>query len=148
MVSDQCQALERDNIFGHSESRKLMTLRECDSNEMIPSIVREGKPVKEFEPDFFVVSLGNGQPKQDKDYSYLKNYDFPVSNRRNPPSQKDFKDYMKRHKSEPSQRGFANFHMLVFLAEMMDIDTSLSIATCVAEERKLDEALVELLQSI
>lgn len=59
-VSDQCQALERDNVFGNSESRKKMILREPASNEMIPSVLMEGKTVKEFEPDFFIVSLGNG----------------------------------------------------------------------------------------
>lgn len=37
-----------------------MTLREPGPTEMIPSVVREGKPVKEFEPDFFIVSLGHG----------------------------------------------------------------------------------------
>lgn len=45
---------------------------------MIPSVVKEGKNVKEFEPDFFIVSVGNGQPKTKKDYNILKNYDFPV----------------------------------------------------------------------
>jgi hypothetical protein len=39
MVSDQCQALERDNIFGNSEQRKKMVLREPAENEMIPSVV-------------------------------------------------------------------------------------------------------------
>jgi nuclear protein localization family protein 4 len=68
--------LERDNVFGNPESRKKMTLREPATNEMIPSIVREGKPVKEFEPDFFIVSLAHGQPKGKKDYNILKNYDF------------------------------------------------------------------------
>lgn len=28
MVSDQCQALERDGIFGEPESRKELTIRE------------------------------------------------------------------------------------------------------------------------
>ena len=60
MVSDQCQALERDNIFGNSEQRKKMVLREPAENEMIPSVVTQGKPVKEFDPDFFIVSLANG----------------------------------------------------------------------------------------
>lgn len=81
MISDQCQALERDNVFGTSEQRKKMVLREPAENEMIPSVVMQGKPVKEFEPDFFIVSLGNGQPKGKKEYKYLKNYDFPVRNR-------------------------------------------------------------------
>lgn len=52
--------MERDNIFGNSESRRKMILREPGPNEMIPSVVKEGKPAKEFEPDFFIVSLSNG----------------------------------------------------------------------------------------
>jgi len=37
-----------------------MILREANPNEMIPSVLKEGKPAKEFEPDFFIVSLSNG----------------------------------------------------------------------------------------
>ena len=46
--------------------------------------------MKEFEPDFFIVSLANGQPKTKKDYNYLKNYDFPIRNRGKIPTKKDF----------------------------------------------------------
>ncbi len=81
MISDQCQALERDSIFGESESRKKMVLREGDENEIIPSVVKGGKSVKEFEPDFFIVSLAHGQPKEHLDFNILKNYDFPMPNR-------------------------------------------------------------------
>jgi len=89
-------------VFGNSESRKRMVLREAGPNEMIPSVVKEGKTVKEFEPDFFIVSLAHGQPKNKKDYNILKNYDFPPLNRNKKVSKADFKDYMKRHKSETS----------------------------------------------
>jgi len=58
-----------------------MVLRDPGPNEMIPSVVKEGKTVKEFEPDFFIVSLAHGQPKGKKDYNILKNYDFPPANR-------------------------------------------------------------------
>jgi len=58
-----------------------MVLREPKENEMIPSVVMEGKPSKEFDPDYFIVSLSNGQPKTKKDYNILKNYDFPIRNR-------------------------------------------------------------------
>lgn len=61
-----------------------MILREPASNEMIPSVVKEGKTVKEFEPDFFIVSLAHGQPKSKKDYNILKNHDFPAPNRAKP----------------------------------------------------------------
>jgi hypothetical protein len=69
-----------------------MVLREPNENEMIPSVLKEGKPTKEFEPDFFIVSIANGQPKSNKDYKYLKNYDFPGFNisGKKAPIKKDF----------------------------------------------------------
>ena len=79
-----------------------MVLREPAFNEMIPSVVKDGKTVKEFEPDFFIVSLAHGQPKGNRDYNILKNYDFPFMNRPKAQTRQDYKDYIKRHKSEPS----------------------------------------------
>mmetsp|Transcript_25478 Transcript_25478/g.19234 ORF Transcript_25478/g.19234 Transcript_25478/m.19234 type:complete len:88 (-) Transcript_25478:112-375(-) len=87
-----------------------MVLREGGPNEMIPAVMKEGATVKEFEPDFFIVSVAHGQPKTKKDYNILKCYDFPMFNRDgNKPTKQDFKNYVKRHKSEPSQRKFACF---------------------------------------
>lgn len=60
MISDQGQALERDNVFGSSESRKKMVVRVPNENEMVPSIVTDGKSVKDFDPEFFIVSLAHG----------------------------------------------------------------------------------------
>lgn len=42
MVSDQCQALERDNVFGDSDSRKKMKVRVPGENEMVPAFVTKG----------------------------------------------------------------------------------------------------------
>ncbi len=94
--------MERDNVFGDSESRKKMILREPKEDEMIPSVLLEGKAAKEFEPDFFIVQLANGQPRVKKDYTYLKNYDFPVLNRGVKHTKKDYGDYIRRHKTEAS----------------------------------------------
>ena len=126
-----------------------MILREAGENELIPSVVKEGKPAKDFEPDFFIVSIAHGQPKQGvTDYNILKNYDFSVPNRDKQQKRQDFKDYIKRHKGDLPAKRFANFHMLLYLAELMDPDTSLTIAYHVAEEKPLDEALNDLLQSM
>lgn len=126
-----------------------MILREAAPNEMIPSVVKEGKPSKEFEPDFFIVSLANGQPKTKKDYNYLKSYDFPVHNRNGKqPTKKDFQDFLKRHKGEPSQRKYANMQLLIYLADYLDIHTSLAIAENISQEKALDPGLVELLESV
>lgn len=59
-VSDQAQALERDNVFGENENRKLMGVRVPGPNDMVPAIMRQGNTVKEFEPEFFVVTMAHG----------------------------------------------------------------------------------------
>ncbi len=55
MVSDMAQALERDGVFGESNDRKMMCVREPKPNEMVPAIITEGKNVKEFDQLFFIV---------------------------------------------------------------------------------------------
>ena len=63
-----------------------MIVREGRDNELLPTVLREGKPVTEFEQDFFLVSLAHGQPKKNNDFSILKHYDFPPLNRLDPPT--------------------------------------------------------------
>ena len=62
MVTDQCQALEKDNVLGDSKDPKKMVIREPKREEAMPAVLREGQGVKEFETDFFIVSLAHGQP--------------------------------------------------------------------------------------
>lgn len=76
MISDQCQALERDNVFGDSEVRKKMVKRAAAENEFLPNIMSENQPTEEFEPDWFIVNLGSGIPT--KVMSLLHNTDFPI----------------------------------------------------------------------
>ena len=55
------------------------------------------------------MSLAHGQPSHDKDYNILKTYDFPAKNRESPATQSEFSGYLKKYKSEKSERKFANF---------------------------------------
>ena len=57
MVSDQCQALERDKVFGDSQTLQKLVVREPARDEMVPSVIFESKTVTEFEPDFFIVNV-------------------------------------------------------------------------------------------
>lgn len=57
-------------------------------------------------------------------------------------------DYIKRHKGETSQRKYACFSLLTFIAEALDLDTAMAIAQNVSEEKPLDPGLVELLESM
>ena len=148
MVSDQCQALERDNIFGNSEDNKMMVVREPEENEMIPNVIKESRTVKQFDPDFFIVNVANGQPKEIKDYNILKNYDFLAQNRQMVPNKNDFKTYIRNHKSLPSTEKFANFQFLIYLSEQLDIDTVCAIGAKIANEEELEDYLVELIESM
>jgi len=73
--------LERDGVFDSSDSRKHLKIREpVDSNDVVPQIICQNKPVKEIEPDFFVVNIAHGEPLSNK-YSLMKMFDFPIENR-------------------------------------------------------------------
>ena len=82
MVTDQCQALEKDDVLGNSYDPKKMVIREPKREEAMPAVLREGAGVKEFETDFFIVSLAHGQPNDNNtQFNYLKRFDYPVMNR-------------------------------------------------------------------
>lgn len=57
MVSDLCQALERDGVFDDSKSKKEMQVRKAEKNEVLPTIYMENRPVETFDPDFFIVNV-------------------------------------------------------------------------------------------
>jgi nuclear protein localization family protein 4 len=86
----------------------MMVVREAEENEMIPAIIKEGKNVKEFDPEYFIVSLSNGQPKDTtQEFKILRNYDFLAQNRRMKPNKTDFKKYINAHKGDKSVHKFA-----------------------------------------
>jgi nuclear protein localization family protein 4 len=135
MASDQCQALERDNVLGDSTDVKKMIIREPKNDEAMPAVLREGAPVKEFEPDFFLVSLAHGQPNENNtQFNVLKRYDFPVMNRfGKKATPNDFRNYMQSTKQlKNNYERFGCFQALIYLSEMLDIDTSLTIARNIA----------------
>ena len=51
---------------------------------------------------------------------------------------------MKLYKSEPSQRRFACFHLLLFIADHLDIDTAVTLAQNVADEKPVDPIMIEM----
>jgi hypothetical protein len=57
MVSDMCQALERDGIFADSEDKKTLKIREQKGHEVIPTVFMENKPVTTLDPIFFIVNV-------------------------------------------------------------------------------------------
>ena len=71
-----------------------------------------------------------------------------MKNRDDPATPAHFSGYLKKYKGDPTEKIFANFQLLVYLSEMMDIDTALTCAQCAAIEAPLDPALMELFRSM
>jgi hypothetical protein len=137
-------------VLGDSGDAKVMVIREPKSDEAMPAVLREGAPVKEFEHDFFLVSLAHGQPNENNTkFNIMKRYDFPVMNRfGKKPTPNDFRSFMQGTKNmKNSFERFSCFQALIYLSEMLDIDTALAIGRNVSQEKNIDSALVELLES-
>jgi hypothetical protein len=62
MAADIAGLLERDEVFGNSEKPDKLVVREAKADEIVPSVLREGSGVTEFETEFMLVSLAHGQP--------------------------------------------------------------------------------------
>ena len=80
----------------------------------------QGKNVDQIEPDFFIVNVAHGQPKNTK-FNILNGIDFPVSNRAKPQKPSDVADYFAKTKNLKSYERYANFHFLLYLAKIVDI---------------------------
>lgn len=129
MVSDMCQALERDNIFSNLKDKKNMEIRKPKKGEMLPTVYMEGKPSNKFDPDFFVVNVAHGVPQKGKNFNVLKSYDFP--SKANSPkgivTENLVRDYFKKHKKDPPNYKCASFNFLIFVAKTVDIETAVSV---------------------
>lgn len=76
----------------------------------------------------------------------MKIYDFPATNRGKSASRDEYRGYLKKYKGEVSERRFANFHLLLYISDLLDIDTAMAIANLVSVEAGLDSSLIELLE--
>ncbi len=86
MVSDQCQALERDHVFAEvtPDTRQVMSKRQpVDMDDLLPTVINNGKNVDTVENDFFLVNIAHGQPKS-PEFSIVKHGDSPRENRPTP----------------------------------------------------------------
>ncbi len=60
MVSDQCQAMERDGVFDDPDTYKELKIRDpIDKHDIVPVVIAENKETKKIDPDFFVVDVIN-----------------------------------------------------------------------------------------
>ncbi len=128
MVSDLCQALERDGLFDDSPDKNKMKVKKSkQKNEVLSTVYMESKEVDQFDPDFFIVNVAFGVPVDKKDMNILKSYDFPVSRRLEGKNVTEsmVRDYFKKHKKDNGLVKYGNFYVLLYLSKLIDINVYL-----------------------
>lgn len=140
MISDQGQALERCNLFEDTVERKMMKVRTPKNpQEGLPPFICGGKNVTEFEPEFLLVKIAHGSSRSNK-FAFLKGQGFPAKNQ-DGATKKDLKEYLKVNKHKASHIKYGEFNLLVYLADIIDIGTAITLANTVPSEDKVPEAL-------
>lgn len=146
MISDQCQSLIRDHLIETPSNPKTLKIKQAKNNSFTTNFLYQGKTVDEIEPDFFIVNVAHGQPKNTL-HNILDNTDFQVANRDWPQTPSDLMKYMNSRRHLKSYERFANLHVLLFIAKMLDIHTAISIAECVRDKIEIPDYLEMLIES-
>lgn len=148
MVSDQACAMVRDNILSESTDRKHCLVRDAQTNELISDFLVEGKPTKKLLPDFFIVRVNDTAPKRHQ--RMFTHADFPRENRPTQPQRRDdLKKYFRKvSSSEPSWSRYADFHLILYIAHEIDVDTALAIAECVRDRKEIPAGTEMLIKEI
>jgi nuclear protein localization family protein 4 len=147
MVSDQCVAMMRDDLIGDSPDPKYCVVKDQGKNMLMPSVLESGKPTKKFDPDWFLVRVGDGAPKKVR--SMFKHATFPRENRQPPQKRDDLKNYFRKvSQSEPTWSRFADFHLILYLAQEFDIDTALDICDGIRDRKEISAGTMEMIQAL
>jgi nuclear protein localization family protein 4 len=152
MVSDQFCGMVRDRLIETNEKEqtnpKRVKLRKPLPGELQPEVLEAGKNANtEFDPDWFVVKINSGAPVRPK--SFFVHSHFPRENRPGAPQlRSDIKRYLSKCRpSDPIWSKLSDFHLLLFLARIFDVDTAKVICDAVRERGSIDDDLFDVIQA-
>jgi nuclear protein localization family protein 4 len=160
MASDQAMALERDGVLGRCVDPKWVEVRAADKAEVLPAVVKNdpktgSAEVKRFEVEFLLVEVGCGQPRVAPGEAALEplfaHCAFPVENRAEEFGVFQDSEALQRHlvqfAAEPMHSRLSDFHLLLHLAERLDIDSALACCHAVRTRSRLERGLEEILEA-
>lgn len=154
MVSDQFCAMVRDRLVEPKPElqpdTKRIRLRDAINGEMLPQVLEAGKAAgTDFDPDWFIVKVNSGAPMKPR--SFFVHSHFPRENRLSSPQfRSDIKRYLSQCSSsgEPSWSKFSDFHLLLFIAKILDVDSAKVICEAVRDRKDVGPETVELLDAL
>ncbi|GJQ11792.1 hypothetical protein GpartN1_g3583.t1 [Galdieria partita] len=131
-ISDLCLNMYKAGVFVPVEEQKPKSGKIRTKEEVIV----EGIECRSIDTDFFLVSV----PIKDH-HSWLKNNNFPVENREQAPIQpSDLSSCLAKSLDEPFIRRISDFHLLLYISNVLDMDTDMPLlCNAVREQRELAE---------
>lgn len=138
-MSDMCVRLFKEGWFeteiGDDVEPKLSIMKK--------EVVVGGKDVKEVDNDFFLVVV------KILDHQGPLSSTFPVENRNNPVTTRALKTHLDRAKSLPLVKRISDFHLLLFLARFLDVNSDVPVlAECVLRQAPVPEGYHILIDSM
>jgi nuclear protein localization family protein 4 len=146
MVSDQLVAMVRDQILAEPTEPGRLRIREPEKDELLPATLESGKDMRDFDCDFCLVRVNDGAPKKSR--CLLKGSGFPRENRGQARSPADIANYLRQNKGKPSNVKYADFHLLIYLGELLGVETAMAVAECVLQEVEVDKEMDDLIASL
>ena len=81
----------------------------------------------------------------------FKHTSFPIENRQafgELQSNDAVRKHLQRYKSEPYHERLSDFHLLMYLADMFDMQTAEAVCECVREGRPVHEGVTLMLDAV
>merc|ERR1712194_6570 len=127
------------------------------SDIVMPSVLESGKDAtwdgdrgQGFDPDWCIIRISDGVPKKKKSI-FVHSGKFPVANRPGKilQTRTDLKKYFSSvGKGGPSWSRFADFHLLLYLARELDVDTVYQICDSVRTRNDVLPGIVEMVNAL
>jgi len=147
MVSDMGMAFVRDNLLDTSPDPKHLQLRKQLPEELFHQILESGHETTKFDADWFVVRVNESAPKKVR--SRFHHTSFPRENRRVETTPKHIQDHLSKcPPNQPNWQKFADFHLLVYVAKLFDLEMSYSLCDSINSKTSIDTDLEEILRSL
>lgn len=81
------------------------------------------------------MKIAHGSSNSNK-FAILKKAKFPAKHQQGATS-KDFQEYLKENRKKPSHVKYGDFNFLIYLSDVLDIETAATISECVEQERQI-----------
>eukprot|EP01068_Selenidium_serpulae_P018382 Selendium_serpulae@DN6453_c1_g2_i1.p1 len=147
MVSDMGQALIKSELLVPSKDRQdTFELRAPQKHEALPTILEASQPTTHIDSHWFIVRVAESAPKTVR--SIFEYAIFPRENRNKEVGWEHIKEHLKATpKSLPVARRMADFHLIVRLADLFDLESALRVCDAVANGTEVDTDVIDILQS-